>query len=284
MSAAMKTGMRGYGMFLFRRLAVLCAFLAAALVPAAASASGGARLDHAPNEVRDTASLQAGARNFVNYCLGCHSASMMRYNRLRDIGLTEAQIKDNLLFTVDKVGELMNNAMTRKDAKEWFGAAPPDLSVIARSRGADWLYTYMRTFYRDPSSATGWNNLVFDRVGMPHVLWSLSGQSVLDVREFKTHEQAAAALIQAKSFSVVEEAGEGASRKYLVKTTRLESPGSMTPVEYNVFVRDLVNFLVWMAEPAQLERKQIGIVVLFFLLLLILLTWLLKKEFWKDVH
>jgi len=272
-------------MILFRRLAALCAFVAAALVPAVVAASeGGARLDRSPNDVRDTASLQAGARNFVNYCLGCHSASMMRYNRLRDIGLTDAQIKDNLLFTADKVGELMNNAMARKDAKEWFGVAPPDLSVIARSRGADWLYTYMRTFYRDPSSATGWNNMVFERVGMPHVLWPLSGQPVLEVREFKTHEQAEAALIQAKSFSVVEESGEGASRKYLLKTTRIGTPGAMTPVEYNVFVRDLVNFLVWMAEPVQLERKQIGIVVLFFLALLILLTWLLKKEFWKDVH
>ena len=285
MSLATNTGWKGDTMIKFKRLAAFATLAVAAMVPSAAMASeGGVRLDRSPNEVKDMASLQAGARNFVNYCLGCHSASMMRYNRLRDIGLTDTQIKDNLLFTADKVGELMNNAMTRKDAKEWFGAAPPDLSVIARSRGADWLYTYMRTFYRDPASATGWNNMVFDRVGMPHVLWTLSGQSVLEVKEFKTHEQAEAALMQAKSFSVVEEAGEGASKKYLVKSTRLETPGSMTPVEYNVFVRDLVNFLVWMGEPAQLARKQIGIVVLFFLGLLILLTWLLKKEFWKDVH
>jgi len=254
-----------------------------AALPAMAS-EGGYPLEPAPLDTSDVSSLQRGAKLFVNYCLNCHGASMMRYNRLSDIGLTDTQIRDNLLFTADKVGELMNNGMTRKDAKEWFGAAPPDLSVIARSRGADWLYTYMRTFYRDPASATGWNNMVFERVGMPHVLWSLQGQSVLDVKEYKTHEQAEAALIQAKSFSVVEESGEGTAKKYLVKTTRLETPGAMTTVEYNVFVRDLVNFLVWMGEPAQLARKQIGIVVLFFLALLILLTWLLKKEFWKDVH
>ena len=133
-------------------------------------------------------------------------------------------------------------------------------------------------------SPASWPQLAINALAAFNVLWSLQGQSVLDVKEFKTHEQAEAALMQAKSFSVVEESGEGASKKYLVKTIRVETPGAMTPVEYNVFVRDLVNFLVWMGEPAQLVRKQIGIVVLFFLALLILLTWLLKKEFWKDVH
>ena len=272
-------------MAMIRKMLTTAAAAAALLLPFSSQANEGAlQLDHARVDVRDAESLQAGARTFVNYCLNCHSANVVRYNRLKDLGLTEEQIKDNLLFTAEKVGEMMTVAMPRKDAKEWFGAAPPDLSVIARTRGADWLYTYLRSFYRDPSTITGWNNLVFERVGMPHVLWSLQGQSVLDVKEYKTHEQAEAALIQAKSFSVVEESGEGAARKYLVKTTRLETPGAMTPVEYNVFVRDLVNFLVWMGEPAQLARKQIGIVVLFFLALLILLTWLLKKEFWKDVH
>src|SRR3990170_8225561 len=148
-------------------------------VPLAAWASEAEiRLDAAPIDVRDVASLQAGARTFVNYCLNCHSASLVRYNRLRDIGLTDQQIKDNLLFTADKVGEMMNIAMTKKDAADWFGPAP-DLSLIARSRGADWLWSYFRGYYRDPNSATGWNNTVFSDVGMPHVLWQLQGERVL---------------------------------------------------------------------------------------------------------
>ena len=160
--------------------------------PLAFGAEESVRLDAAPVDPRDVASLQAGARTFVNYCLNCHSAGMMRYNKLLDIGLSEQQIKDNLLFTADKVGELMSVSMTRRDAKEWFGAPPPDLSVIARSRGADWLYTYLRSFYRDPEAATGWNNMVYERVGMPHVLWTLSGQQMQVEQKFGSREQAEA--------------------------------------------------------------------------------------------
>src|SRR5216683_432664 len=169
-----------------KALAVLLALAA----PLALAAEEAVRLDSAPIDPRDVASLQSGARSFVNYCLNCHSAGMMRYHKLLDLGLTEQQVKDNLLFTADKIGELMNVAMTRKDAKEWLGTAPPDLSVIARARGPDWLYTYMRSFYRDPESATGWNNMVFERVAMPHVLWTLSGQQVQVERKFKNMEQA----------------------------------------------------------------------------------------------
>src|SRR5213594_4073640 len=157
------------------------------------------RLDSARIDPRDVASLQSGARSFVNYCLNCHSAGMMRYHKLLDLGLTEQQVKDNLLFTADKIGELMSVAMTRKDAKEWLGTAPPDLSVIARARGPDWLYTYMRSFYRDPESATGWNNMVFEHVAMPHVLWTLSGQQVQEERKFKNIEQAEAVGRQQKT-------------------------------------------------------------------------------------
>jgi hypothetical protein len=147
----------------------------------AIAAEGGYPLDPSPHDPRDQVSVQNGARTFVNYCLGCHSAQYMRYQGLTAIGLSEAQIRDNLMFTADKIGEPMRGPMTVKEGKQWFGVAPPDLSVIARSRGADWLYTYLRTFYRDPKSATGWNNAVFPNVGMPHALWTLQGERRLEV-------------------------------------------------------------------------------------------------------
>jgi ubiquinol-cytochrome c reductase cytochrome c1 subunit len=260
------------------RLLTAGVFAVAATIACAAE---GPALDHVRTDVRDAESLQAGARTFVNYCLNCHSASVMRYNRLRDLGLSEDQIKDNLLFTAEKVGEMMTVGMTRKDAKEWFGAAPPDLSVIARTRGADWLYTYLRSFYRDSATVTGWNNLVFERVAMPHVLWTLQGQQVMEEHEFKNAEEAEAAKIQARGFSVLAEEGEG---KHVLKTLRVETPGTLTPAQYDGVVHDLVNYLVWMGEPAQEARKRIGIVVLLFLGLLVLLSWLLYKSYWKDVH
>ena len=246
------------------------------------------RLDSAPIDPRDVASLQSGARSFVNYCLNCHSAGMMRYHKLLDLGLTEQQVKENLLFTTDKIGELMNVAMTRKDAKEWLGTAPPDLSVVARARGPDWLYTYMRSFYRDPESATGWNNMVFERVAMPHVLWTLSGQQVQVERRFRTREQAEAVGRQQKNAWKVdvltpEQAGKDAER-YILKTIRTETAGSLSQIDYDIMVRDLVNFMTWMSEPNQITRKQVGYVVMLVLLVLVVLTYLLYKEFWKDVH
>src|SRR5437879_3894426 len=265
----------------------LIALLALA-APLALAAEEAVRLDSAPIDPRDVASLQSGARSFGNYCLNCHSVGMMRYHKLLDLGLTEQQVKDNLLFTADKIGELMNVAMTRKDAKEWFGTAPPDLSVIARARGPDWLYTYMRSFYRDPGSATGWNNMVFERVAMPHVLWTLSGQQVQVERKFSTTEQAEAVGRQQKNAWKVdvltpEQAGRDGER-YILKTIRTDTTGSLSQVDYDVFVRDLVNFMTWMAEPNQVTRKQVGYVVLLALLALLVLTYLLYKEFWKDVH
>jgi len=231
------------------------------LATAAAASEGGYRLDPAPIDPADVASLQAGARTFANYCLNCHGAQFMRYNRLTDIGLTEVQIKDNLLFAGDKVGETMKTALTTKDGKSWFGVAPPDLTVIARSRGSDWLYTYLRTFYRDPKTATGWNNAVFPNVGMPHALWTLQGEKALEL----VHEK------------------EGGHETTEYKWTQL-SEGRQNTTQYDTTVRDLVNYLVWMGEPAAISRKKIGVVVLFFLGVLFVLAYAMKREFWKDVH
>ena len=224
-------------------------------------------LDKAPINTHDNASLQNGAKLFVNYCLNCHSAAFMRFNRLRDIGLTEKQIKDNLLFATEKVGETMKAAIDPKQAKEWFGANPPDLTVIARSRaglggtGADYLYTYMRTFYRDETKATGWNNLVFPSVGMPHVLWELQG----DRRPL---------------FSEVKEHGHATQ---VFKGWEQIAPGHLTPGQYDQAVGDLVNYLQWMGEPAQNTRVSLGIWVLAFLLVLTFFAWRLNASFWKDV-
>ncbi|MBC8006959.1 MAG: cytochrome c1 [Prolixibacteraceae bacterium] len=219
------------------------------------------RLDRANIDPHDAISIQRGARVFVNYCLNCHAATAMRYIRLTDLGLTEQQIRENLLFTADKVGDPMMISASRKDQRQWFGVEPPDLSVVARSRGTDWLYTYLRTFYRDEKSATGWNNLAFPNVAMPHALWQLQGSQAL-----KTTSE------------------ELAGHKVEHKTLVLEHPGSLSALEFDKLTRDLVNFLSYMGEPEKTKRSQIGIVVLLFLLLLLLPAWLLKKEYWKDVH
>jgi ubiquinol-cytochrome c reductase cytochrome c1 subunit len=253
-----------------RRLAAALAAIALGLAAGSAGAAAeGVKLDDIGTDVTDVASLQSGARTFVNWCLNCHSASLMRYSALREIGLTDEQIKDNLLFTAEKIGLPMAIAMSPRDAKDWFGATPPDLSVIARSRGADWLYTYLRSFYRDPSTPTGWNNLVYPNVGMPHVLWKLQGERV--VREEEALKDGRPILGE-----------DGRPRKIL----RLESltPGTQSAVEYDRTVYDLVNFLTWMGEPHQMARKRLGIWVLIGLTVLIFLAYLLKQAYWKDVH
>lgn len=238
------------------------------LVPALAfGAEEGVALDRAPINAHDTASLQRGARVFVNYCLNCHSASYMRYNRLQDIGLSEKQILDNFVFSGGKVGDLMKTAIDPKDAKEFFGAAPPDLTVIARSRasgagsGADWLYTYLRGFYRDSTRPTGWNNTVYHNVGMPHVLWELQGEQVM--KEEK---------VRADGYMAT------------VERPVMDKPGKLSALEYDQLVGDLVNYMVYMGEPAAETRKKAGMLVLLVLGLMIGLIYALKKEFWKDVH
>jgi len=243
--------------------------------PLLVAASEDVKLDRMPADVRpnDLVSLQRGAQVFANYCLGCHGASYMRYNRLQDLGLSEQQIRDNLILTGAKVGDLMKTGMDSRDSREWFGAPPPDLTVIARSRasgagsGADWLYSYLRSFYRDPSRPTGWNNTVFPNVGMPHVLWQLQGEQVL-----KTEVQ------------VIPVGSKGDVEKREVQKLVLSRPGAMKPAEYDRMVADLVNYLSYMSEPARSSRVQLGIYVLLFLGVLLVLSYLVKNEYWKDIH
>jgi ubiquinol-cytochrome c reductase cytochrome c1 subunit len=233
-------------------------FLLAAAPVMAFAAGATVHLDKAPVNLTDQESLQRGARMFVNYCLNCHSANVMRYSRLQDLGLTEEQIKDNLMFAAEKPGETMKVSMAKTDGKAWFGATPPDLSVISRSRGADWLYTYLRSFYRDDSRATGWNNTVFDKVGMPHVMWNLQGEMAPVYKTQGGHE--------------------------VIERLELVKPSSVTLAQYDAMVGDLVNYLVWMGEPAQVQRKQLGVIVLLFLAVFFVVAYYLKKEFWKDIH
>ncbi|MEH3087303.1 MAG: cytochrome c1 [Xylophilus ampelinus] len=248
---------------------ILLALAAAAglAVGAAHAAEGGVAWDKAPNRTNDLASLQNGAKLFVNYCLNCHSAAFMRYNRLQDLGLSEQQIKDNLLFTTDKVGETMKSAIDPRQAKDWFGGNPPDLTVISRSRaghggtGADYLYTFLRTFYRDDTKPTGWNNLAYPNVGMPHVLWELQGERRPIYAKVNAHgheTEVVAGFEQVK-------------------------PGTMTPLQYEQAVGDLVSYLQWMAEPAQNQRIRTGVWVLLFLGLFTIIAWRLNAAFWKDV-
>jgi ubiquinol-cytochrome c reductase cytochrome c1 subunit len=246
---------------------ILTLIAALGIVTGAHASEGGIPWDKAPNRTNDLASLQNGAKLFVNYCLNCHSAAFMRYNRLQDIGISEQQIKENLLFTTDKVGETMKANIDPRQAKEWFGTVPPDLTLVARSRaghggtGADYLYTYLRTFYRDDTKATGWNNLAFPAVAMPHVLWELQGERrpIFDKVESHGHETE------------------------VFKGWEQLSPGTMTPMQFDQAMGDLVSYLQWMAEPAQNTRIRVGVWVLLFLVMAVVFVWRLNASYWKDV-
>jgi ubiquinol-cytochrome c reductase cytochrome c1 subunit len=246
---------------------ILTLIAALGIVAGAQAAEGGIAWDKAPNKTNDLAALQNGAKLFVNYCLNCHSAAFMRYNRLQDIGITEQQIKDNLLFTTDKVGETMKANLDPGQAKAWFGGVPPDLTLVARSRaghggtGADYLYTYLRTFYRDDTKATGWNNLVFPSVGMPHALWELQGD-------------------RRPVFDKVESHGHTAE---VFKGWEQVTPGTMTPLQYDQAMGDLVAYMQWMAEPAQNTRIRVGVWVMLFLVMALVFVWRLNASYWKDV-
>jgi ubiquinol-cytochrome c reductase cytochrome c1 subunit len=251
---------------------LLSLLLALGLHGNASASQAGYPWDKFPTEkLTDMAALQSGARLFVNYCLNCHSASYMRYNRLRDIGLTEDQIKKNLLFATEKVGETMKVSLDARQAKDWFGAQPPDLSVIARSRaeigrgtGPDYLYTYLRTFYRDDSKATGWNNLAFPDVAMPHALWELQGQ-------------------RRARFEEVKDAHDPSKTQHRFVGFEQVSAGAQSPVEFDESVADLVAFMAWMGEPAQATRIRVGVWVLLFLGVLTVFVWRLNAAYWRSV-
>ena len=255
------------------------------------AAGGSIHLLDARVDLDDRASLQRGAKLFVNYCLSCHSLEFMRYNRMgRDLGLTDEQVTENMLFAGDKVVDEMKVALRSEDAKRWFGVAPPDLSVIARSRGPDWLYSYLVTFYQDPNPARpfGVNNVVFRDVGMPHVLWSLQGFQSLTEGErpadiesmHATGLKAVGSVVEIHSAAVTED-GEHHS---VVDKLEITRPGSMSAGEYRQAARDIVNFLTYVGEPAKLVRYKVGFWVLVYLLAFFALSYSLYKEYWKDVH
>ena len=234
------------------------------------AAGDGIPWDKFPKErVQDMAALQNGAKLFVNYCLNCHNASFMRYNRMRDIGLTEEQIKANLIFTDAKVGDLMKVPLDPKNAKDWFGAVPPDLTLVARSRsaigkgsGSDYLYTFLRTYYRDETRETGWNNAAFPAVGMPHVLWELQGPQRAVFQDVKD--------------------GHGGTA-HVFKGVEPIAPGKLSELQYNEAVADLVAYLTWMSEPVQSQRVRIGVWVMLFLGVFFVIAWRLNAVYWKDV-
>lgn len=242
------------------------------LSTSALAAGGGVAWDKFPaDRATNLAALQNGAKLFVNHCLNCHSAAFMRYNRLRDIGLTEEQIKANLLFTTEKVGDLMKVSLTARDAKEWFGVVPPDLTLIARSRsavgvgpGVDYLYTFLRTFYRDDTKPTGWNNLAYPNTAMPHVLWELQGIRTAKYEEKADHHDPAKKVMEFAGYD-------------------MQMPGKQTAAQYDQTIADLVAFLQWMGEPGRSQRVQLGVIVMIFLGIFTVIAWKLNQVFWKDI-
>jgi len=255
-------------------------------------------LDTAPNKLNDQAALQNGAKIFVNHCLNCHSAKSLRYSKLRDIGLTDQQIKDSLLFTGDSVGDMMTIAMTVEDGKTWFGAAPPDLSVIARAKstnagppGGDYIYTYMRTFYRDATNVTGWNNLAFPNAGMPHVMWDTQGPRELTSTLVHQVEQDGNKVWQQVTKQFDTQGYWTANAEILTnytgsggETHTFKALDPKKAAQYDKDMGDLAAFMTWMAEPVQLERKKIGVWVLLFLGLFFVIAWRLNASYWKHVR
>ncbi|GAD80666.1 cytochrome c1 [Vibrio ezurae] len=236
-----------------------------ALVPALGFAAGGHfTLDKANNDIRDKESLQRGAQTYMNYCFACHSTQYQRYERVAtDLDIPIDLMRENLMFDSEAVvGDLMVNNMPAEDAAKWFGVAPPDLTLTARVRGVDWLYTYLRSFYEDPSRPFGVNNVIFPSVGMPHVLQELQGvpKPVFETQVIDGQEQ------------------------QVVVGVKADSTGELSQSEYDDTVRDLVNFLEYAGDPVQVERENLGIWVLLFLVLFTGVSYLLYKEYWRDIH
>jgi ubiquinol-cytochrome c reductase cytochrome c1 subunit len=245
-------------------LAPALAAVALLALPLASFAEEGGSYPAAGNDIRNHASLQRGARNFMNYCSGCHSAKYVRYNRIgKDLGIPEAQLKSNLMFTADKSFETIKVAMAPDDAKKWFGAVPPDLSLMARARGSDYIYAFLRSFYSDPLRPTGVNNTVLVGTAMPHVLADLQG-------------------VQQAVFNT--EPGPGGAPETVFEKFELAQPGALSPEKYDEFVRDTVNFLQYIGEPVEAQRRDLGVWVTLFLLVFTAFAYLLYKEYWRDVH
>ncbi len=268
----------------------LIAALTLALLPMTgmAAGGGGAPLQSANIDLDNHASIQRGAKLFVNYCMGCHSAKYVRYKLFTEVGLTEDDIKDNLLFADGKVGDLMKIAMPEADGANWFGAPAPDLTLTARIKhgGADWIYTYLKSFYTDPSRPLGVNNTVFPNVGMPHVLYDLQG--IQDpVYKYEVHHAGHAVAsfdTEAEADAYVKEHGEGYRLERVVERFEMVKPGSMKPADYDQVARDLATFMTYISEPMKLERQRMGIWVMLFLVVFTVIAYLMKKEWWKDVH
>ena len=285
-----------------RSIVTLVAVLTLGVAINAQAAEGGAALDNFPTDkLTNLPALQDGAKTFVNYCLNCHGASMMRYNRMRDIGLTEDQIEANLMFSGEKVGDLMTVPLRADDAKEWFGALPPDLSLVARARssgsgsGSDWLYTYLRSFYRDNSRPIGWNNAVFPNVGMPHVFWELQGARGATVEEIKSVPDEKADNGHSFVRTTITIGNDGVHTQKTEKidgghphegtklTLTPAKGGTLSQPAYDEKVANLVGFLTYMSDPSAKTRIRMGVWVLLFLGLLMILTWWLNREYWKDI-
>ncbi|MCC7060001.1 MAG: cytochrome c1 [Burkholderiaceae bacterium] len=281
---------------------VLAALGTALAITSASAAGVGYPLDPFPTDkLNDEPALQNGAKLFVNYCLNCHAAAAMRYNRLTDLGLTDEQIQKNLLFTGDKVGDLMTIAMRPADAKVWFGTAPPDLSVIARARsseagsGSDWLYTYLRSYFRDASRPNGWNNPVFENVGMPHVFWELQGSRGATLEEVKevVDEKTGESRGFSRSTTVYDTTGQSTQKTepiegghpHASRTWTLGKPegGKLSQASFDGQVADLVAYLTYMSDPRARERTRLGVWVMLFLAVFTLLAWKLNREYWKDI-
>jgi ubiquinol-cytochrome c reductase cytochrome c1 subunit len=278
------------------RFAFAWVFSWALWAPQAAMPASGVHLDRAPIKLNDLVSLQRGAAVFVNHCMGCHGASFLRYNKLRELGISEALLKENFMFNADKVGEPMLTSMPAAAGRQWFGVAPPDLTLVARSRGENWLYTYLRGFYRDSTRPTGWNNVVFPNVAMPHVLYQYQGARQLSIEEEKPvfDEKTHKAVGGERVVTVFDENGDRT-----VKSEKLEhvpdhashhfqfsakSAGLKSSLEYDQMTADLVAFLSWAGEPAQDQRFRTGVWVLGYLVVLFALAYAMKRAFWKDIH
>lgn len=244
-----------------RRLGRLALF-AGLFATAAAFAAGAGPVEPAGTDLNDRASLQRGAKLYMNYCAGCHSLKYLRYSRMaEDLGLTEEQVMANLNFTGAKFGEHINVAMTAEQGTQWFGQAPPDLSLVTRVRGRDWVYTYLKSFYLDESRPLGWNNTLFANASMPNPLWKLQGQMIAEYGE-----------------------PDPATGERPVTGLKVLRPGELDEAEFNQVARDITAFLEYAGEPAALKRRDIGVWVVLFLAMFTFLAWLLKREYWRDVH